>query len=87
MCKKKSGAIIVKDNRILSTGIQWCSLQVFLIVIVRDVIEVLIISFRSMFDLCVLQLNRIRYPAPKTGEDLRGATLYVNTPLFTCAKI
>lgn len=90
--RRKVGAIIVKDNRILSTGYNGAPSGL------PNCCDDCNRCYRSAnnipsgqcLDLCFAvhaEQNSI-LNALKTGEDLRGATLYVNTyPCSTCAKL
>ena len=90
--RRKVGAVIVKDNRILSTGYNGAPSGL------PNCIDNCNRCYRSahnipsgqMLDMCYAvhaEQNAIMN-ALKTGEDLRGAVLYVNTyPCVTCFKL
>ena len=90
--RRKVGAIIVKDNRILSTGYNGApsGLPNCCDDCKRCYRSANNIPSGQCLDLCFAvhaEQNSI-LNALKTGEDLRGATLYVNTyPCSTCAKL
>lgn len=90
--RRKVGAVIVKDNRILSTGYNGAPSGL------PNCIDHCDRCYRSAhnipsgqcLDLCFAvhgEQNAI-LNALKTGEDLKGASIYVNTyPCSTCAKL
>jgi dCMP deaminase len=90
--RRKVGAVIVKDNRILSTGYNGAPSGV------PNCIDDCNRCYRSkhnipsgeMLDMCFAvhaEQNAIMN-ALKTGEDLKGAVIYVNTyPCVTCFKL
>ena len=90
--RRKVGAVIVKDNRILSTGYNGAPSGL------PNCIDDCKRCYRSAhnipsgecLDLCFAvhgEQNAI-INALKTGEDLKGASIYVNTyPCSTCAKL
>ena len=90
--RRKVGAIIVKDNRILATGYNGAPSGL------PNCCDNCNRCYRSahnipsgqMLDMCYAvhaEQNAI-LNAMKTGEDLRGASLYVNTyPCATCMKL
>ena len=90
--RRKVGAVIVKDNRILSTGYNGAPSGL------PNCIDNCDRCYRSahnipsgqMLDMCYAvhaEQNAIMN-ALKTGEDLKGAVLYVNTyPCVTCFKL
>ena len=90
--RRKVGAVIVKDNRILSTGYNGAPSGL------PNCIDNCERCYRSahnipsgqMLDMCYAihsEQNAIMN-ALKTGEDLKGAVLYVNTyPCVTCFKL
>ena len=90
--RRKVGAVIVKDNRILSTGYNGAPSGV------PNCIDDCNRCYRSkhnipsgeMLDMCFAvhaEQNAIMN-ALKTGEDLKGAVIYVNTyPCATCFKL
>ena len=90
--RRKGGAVIVKDNRILSTGYNGAPSGL------PNCIDNCERCYRSahnipsgkLLDMCFAvhsEQNAIMN-ALKTGEDLKGAALYVNTyPCVTCFKL
>ena len=90
--RRKVGAVIVKDNRILSTGYNGAPSGL------PNCIDDCNRCYRSahnipsgeMLDMCYAvhgEQNAI-LNALKTGEDLKGASIYVNTyPCATCMKL
>ena len=90
--RRKVGAIIVKDNRILSTGYNGApsGLPNCCDDCKRCYRSAHNIPSGQMLDMCYAvhaEQNAI-LNAMKTGEDLRGASLYVNTyPCATCMKL
>ena len=90
--RRKVGAIIVKDNRILSTGYNGApsGLPNCCDDCKRCYRSAHNIPSGQMLDMCYAvhaEQNTI-LNAMKTGEDLRGASLYVNTyPCATCMKL
>lgn len=90
--RRKVGAIIVKDDRILSTGYNGApsGLPNCCDDCERCYRSAHNIPSGSCLDLCYAvhaEQNAIMN-ALKTGEDLKGATLFVNTyPCSTCAKL
>lgn len=90
--RRKVGSIIVKDNRILSTGYNGApsSLPNCCDDCTRCYRSAHNIPSGQMLDMCYAvhaEQNAI-LNAMKTGEDLRGASLYVNTyPCATCMKL
>lgn len=90
--RRKVGAVIVKDNRILSTGYNGAPSGL------PNCIDDCSRCYRSAHNIPSGQLLDMCYAvhaeqnaimnALKTGEDLKGATLYVNTyPCVTCFKL
>ena len=90
--RRKVGAIIVKDNRILSTGYNGApsSLPNCCDDCKRCYRSAHNIPSGTMLDMCYAvhgEQNAI-LNALKTGEDLKGAMIFVNTyPCATCAKL
>ena len=90
--RRKVGAVIVKDNRILSTGYNGAPSGI------PNCIDNCNRCYRSahnipsgqMLDMCYAvhaEQNAIMN-ALKTGEDLKGAVIYINTyPCVTCFKL
>ena len=90
--RRKVGAVIVKDNRILSTGYNGAPSGL------PNCIDDCSRCYRSAHNIPSGQLLDMCYAvhgeqnailnAMKTGEDLKGAVLYVNTyPCVTCFKL
>ena len=90
--RRKVGAVIVKDNRILSTGYNGAPSGL------PNCIDNCNRCYRSAHNIPSGQLLDMCYAvhaeqnaimnAMKTGEDLKGAVLYVNTyPCVTCFKL
>ena len=90
--RRKVGAVIVKDNRILATGYNGapCGLPNCIDNCNRCYRSAHNIPSGQMLDMCYAvhaEQNAIMN-ALKTGEDLKGAVLYVNTyPCVTCFKL
>lgn len=90
--RRKVGAVIVKDNRILSTGYNGAPSGL------PNCIDNCERCYRSAHNIPSGQCLELCYAvhgeqnailnALKTGEDLKGASIYVNTyPCSTCAKL